>query len=299
LAVSGGCDSVALLEFFHREIAPRFGCQLFAVHINHRLRLEADADQAFVEKLCRDRDIPLDLEVLDPGSRATGQSVEMWGREWRYQAFSRIRKKWGIAFTLTAHHRDDVVETFCLRMWRGTGFAGLAGIPFQRNERQESVVRPFLPVGRAELKTWLINVGTSWREDLSNAEVEIPRNWVRHRLLPAWRKEEPDLDARIFTLTREVAKLRPAWEKWLDATYPPEEVKTRGGIPMEWIRGEGADADFLKRLLPLLGVEKPVPQVMAEILRQTKDSQGSIQVRVDEVTVLTEKNGILKSIFKH
>jgi tRNA(Ile)-lysidine synthetase-like protein len=301
LAVSGGCDSVALVEFFHREIAPASHCQLIAVHVNHRLRLEADADQDFVEKLCRKRGIPLEVDVLNPTNRATGQSVEMWGREKRYQAFSRIGKKEKVDFTLTAHHLDDVVETFCLRMWRGTGFVGLAGIPFQRspgNERNENVVRPFLPVSRAELKEWLTALGTSWREDASNADLEIPRNWVRHRLLPDWRKQEPDLDGRVFKLTREVAKLQPLWERWLNASYSPEEVKMRGGIPMEWIRSEGADADFLKRLLPLLGVEKPLPQVMAEILRQTKDSHGSIQVRVDEVMVLTEKNGILKSIFK-
>jgi len=299
LAVSGGCDSVAMLEFFHREVSPRLNCRLFAVHVNHRLRAEADADQEFVEKLCQDRGIPLEAEVLDPGSRLPGQSVEMWGRERRYQAFARARKKTGSDFKLTAHHRDDVVETFCLRIWRGTGFSGLAGIPFQRNERQESIVRPLLPVSRAELKEWLVALSVSWREDGSNTDVEIPRNWVRHSLLPSWRKEEPDLDARIFNLTRRVAKLKPLWEKWLDTSYPKEEVQTRGGIPMEWIRGVGADADFLKRLLPLLGVEKPLPQVMAEILRQTRDSQRSIQVRVDEVTVLTEKNGILKSIFNH
>jgi tRNA(Ile)-lysidine synthase len=290
LAVSGGCDSVAMLELFHRE---EIGSRLSAIHVNHRLRPDAGEDQAFVEKLCRERNIPLEVEILDPATRLAGRSVEMWGRENRYQAFSRARKKLGADFTLTAHHRDDAVETFCLRLWRGTGFAGLAGIPFRRSD---GVVRPLLMTGRAELKEWLLSLGTSWREDSSNADTGIPRNWVRRRLLPAWRCEEYDLDARIFRLTREVAGMQPAWEKWLGEFYPADEVRIRGGIPMDWLRDEAADAALLRRLLPLLGVAKPVPEVMAEILRQTRNSQRKVRVQVDETAILAEKNVILKCI---
>lgn len=290
LAVSGGCDSVALLELFHRE---GIGSRLSVIHVNHRLRPDADADQAFVEALCRERNIPLEVEILAPAARLAGCSVEMWGRENRYQAFSRARKKLGADFTLTAHHRDDAVETFCLRLWRGTGFAGLAGIPFCRSD---GVIRPLLMTGRAELKEWLLSLGTLWREDASNLDTGIPRNWVRHRLLPAWRREECDLDARIFRLTREVAEMQPAWEKWLGEFYPADEVRIRGGIPMDWLRDEAADAALLRRLLPLLGVARPVPEVMAEILRQTRNPQRKVRVRVDEAMILAEKNGVLKCI---
>ncbi len=281
-----------MLEFFRREIAPRLGCRLFAVHVNHRLRPEAGADQEFVEKLCADRGIPLEVEVLAPAGRVSGQSVEMWGREHRYRAFSKARKKFGADFTLTAHHRDDAVETFCLRVWRGTGFAGLAGIPFQRDE----VIRPLLPLGRSDLREWAEASGVSWREDASNADVNIPRNWVRHHLLPAWRKGEPDLDARIFRITRMAAKSRPAWELLLAEAYPVEEVRARGGIPMEWLRDEGADASLLPRLRPFLGIQKPAPEATAEILRQCLNAPGGLRVRIDESTVLTEKNDVLVSI---
>ncbi len=293
LAVSGGSDSVALLEFFHREILPKQNCRLFAVHINHRLRSESDADQAFVEKLCLDRNILLHIEVLDPANRQAGQSLEMWGREHRYGAFALARKKFSADFTLTAHHCDDVVETFCLRLWRGTGFAGLSAIPFQGRDQ---VIRPLLSVSSADLKAWLIGLGTSWREDESNNDVNIPRNWVRHELLPEWRKQEPDLDNRIFQIAREAAKLRPLWERWLAETYSIEEVRSRGGIPMEWLRGGEADAALLRHLLPVVGVDKPSPELMAEILRQSQSSLRGLQVRADESTILTEKNNVLVSI---
>ena len=290
LAVSGGCDSVAMLEFFHRHVVPVFHCRLFAIHINHGLRPDAADDQHFVEQLCQDRKVPLEIKILDPSMRPPGQSMEMWGREHRYIAFERTQKKFGTDFILTAHHRDDVVETFCLRISRGTGFAGMAGISFHR---ADGIVRPLLPVSRKELNEWLMTLGQTWREDSSNIDVEVPRNWVRHCLLPLWRLQEPDVEDRIFQITREVAKLRPLWEKALDTFYPQEEVRIRGGIPKEWLSDENMDAASLRRLLPLIGVNKPVPELMVEILRQARNPRTTVQVRVDETMILGEKQGIL------
>lgn len=292
LTVSGGCDSMAMLELFHRHVVPEFGCHLLAIHVNHGLRPDANADQAFVEKSCGDRNIPLEVKILDPFSRPAGQSLEMWGREHRYVAFERAQKKFGADFILTAHHRDDVVETFCLRLWRGTGFSGMAGIAFHR---ADGIVRPLLSVSRRDLSEWLVNLGVTWREDLSNADVDVPRNWVRHRLLPQWRLQEPDVEDRIFRITREVSKLRPLWEKALKTFYPQEEVRDRGGIPMEWLRDENADAACLRLSLPWIGVARPSPEVISEILRQTQNTRTVVQVRVDETMVLSENRGVLNS----
>jgi tRNA(Ile)-lysidine synthetase-like protein len=297
LGISGGADSVALLELFVREASPRLGCTLFAVHVNHRLRPDAGLDQAFVEELCADRGVPLRVETLDPASRRRGQSIEMWGREQRYAAFARAAASCGAAFILTAHHRDDAVETACLRLWRGTGLAGLAGIAFLR---ADGVVRPLLPVPRAALRPWLRSLGTPWREDESNADTRVPRNWLRHRLLPAWRAADPELDARVFRITRDVAALRPAWERWMREEHPEDEVRERGGIPVEWLR-DGMDAATLKALLPALGITDPGPELAAEILRQAAGKAGKIRARADESTVLGEKRGVLaatRSIFK-
>jgi tRNA(Ile)-lysidine synthetase-like protein len=290
LAVSGGCDSIALLELFHRK---KLSSKLTAVHVNHRLRPDADSDQEFVEHVCRERNIPLEVEVLDPVSRPARQSLEMWGREHRYTAFAHARKKFNADFVLTAHHRDDVVETFCLRIWRGTGFSGLAGIPFQR---AGGIVRPLLPIRKTDLAEWLSSLGTTWREDGSNTDESIPRNWVRHQLLPEWRKKESDLDERIFRLTQDISGLQPSWHHWSNATYPVDEVISRGGIPMEWLRDGETDASLLRRLLPLIGIEKPSPEVLAEIDRQAQEQSQGLKVRVDEARVLCEKNGVLVSL---
>jgi tRNA(Ile)-lysidine synthase len=300
LGISGGADSVALLELFVREAVPRFGCALFAVHVNHRLRADAGLDQMLVEELCAARGIPLHVESLDPATRRRGQSVEMWARAQRYPVFARAAAQCGAASVLTAHHRDDVVETFFLRLWRGTGLAGMAGIPFRR---ADGVTRPLLPVERAALRAWLAELGTPWREDESNADARVPRNWMRHRMLPVLRARDPGLDARVFAMARDVTALLPAWEAWTRAEHPAEEVRERGGIPVEWLHA-GIDAAVLKALLPELGIANPQPELAAEILRQAAgnvESTVKIRARADESTVLAEKDGVLRatrSVFK-
>jgi tRNA(Ile)-lysidine synthetase-like protein len=301
LGVSGGADSVALLELFVREAVPRFGCSVSAVHVNHRLRPDAGLDQVLVDELCADRGVPLHVETLDPDSRRRGQSAEMWGREQRYASFDRAAARFGASLVLTAHHRDDVVETMCLRLWRGTGLAGLAGIPFRR---ADGVVRPLLPVDRAALREWLRELGTPWREDESNTDARVPRNWVRHHLLPAWRAEDKKLDARVFRMARDVAALLPAWDRWSREEHPAEVVRDRGGIPVEWLRDGargGMDATALKVLLAELGIANPRPELAAEILRQAAGNTGKIRVRADESTILADKHGVLtalRSVFK-
>jgi tRNA(Ile)-lysidine synthase len=289
LGLSGGADSVALLELFVREVMPRSGARVHAVHVNHRLRVDAGLDQLLVESLCADRGVPLHVEALDPATRRKGQSLEMWGRERRYEAFARAAARCGATGILTAHHRDDVAETLCLRLWRGTGLAGLAGVPFRR---ADGVLRPLLPVPRAALRDWLRALGTPWREDESNTDARVPRNWVRHRLLPVWRAGDPAVDERLFAIARDVAALLPAWERWTREEHPEDEVRAQGGIPVSWLR-DGIDGATLARLLAVLGVAGAGPELTGELLRQAAVPGGKIRARVDESSVLTGKRGLL------
>lgn len=223
LAVSGGADSMALLEFWSRAGAARFGCRLAAVHVHHGLRASADGDQALVEERCRALGIPLRLFRLDPRSRRGGESMEMWGRRERYRCFAEAAasaaeadsratpadtdtsvRQPREALVLTGHHRDDLVETVFQRLGRGTGARGLAGIPFRR---EPGIVRPLLNRGRAEIEAYLGLLGSAWREDESNRDLGISRNWYRHVCLPAWRAREEGLDERVFALAMRVQAL--------------------------------------------------------------------------------------------
>lgn len=186
--MSGGADSVALLRF-----AARQPWRIAAVHVDHRLRPGSAADAAFTAGLCRSLGVPLFAHVLDPALRGPRVSVEMWAREERYRCFAESADAAGADWILTAHHRDDLVETVFQRLGRGTGPVGLQGIPFRRGR----IVRPFLDRSRAEILEYLGALGAAWREDPSNADTAIDRNWYRHRWLPALRAREPGLDARI------------------------------------------------------------------------------------------------------
>lgn len=244
LAVSGGADSTALLHWARRA-APGFGASLAVAHVNHGLRPGARAEAESVSGLCRHYGIPCLTQVLDPAKRLPGESVEMWARRERYGFFAAAAveaaaEAAGSAFTgdspseawiLTAHHRDDLVETVFQRLGRGTGPRGLRGIPFRRGR----IIRPFLGRTRAEILAYLELLGASWSEDESNADTRIDRNWYRHRFLPRVRREEPDLDARILKMAMDVQAIG----KGIDALEEQEGLLRSDGEGRPYLDLEG------------------------------------------------------------
>jgi tRNA(Ile)-lysidine synthase len=179
VALSGGADSVALLCLFH-ESFPDIGCPVHAAHVHHHLRgAEADADAAYCHELCERLALSLVVEHLDP-TRPRGASPEAWWRHERYRLLEGVRQRLGCAGLATAHTRDDQAETVLLKLLRGAGPRGVAGV----RRRSGAVVRPLLDFRREELRGFLSARGVQWREDASNADPALPRAWVRHRLAP-------------------------------------------------------------------------------------------------------------------
>jgi tRNA(Ile)-lysidine synthase len=180
--VSGGADSVALalwLQDFAARPAPAFTF-VGLIHVNHALRgAESDADEAF----CRDLAVRLGLpiDVVAAPIVVTGRSPESAARDARYVAFAAAATRLGATVVCTAHTADDQAETVLLRLLRGAGLRGLSGI--RSTNRQ--VVRPLLDCRRHQLRAALVQLGETWREDASNTDLSIPRNLVRHELLPA------------------------------------------------------------------------------------------------------------------
>ena len=183
VAVSGGADSVALLEALHR-LASELGLTLDVVHVNHHLRgEESNEDAAFVQRLAAERGLQIQIAdaPLDPAS----PNLEEAARDARLAVFHALKMK-----VATAHTLDDQAETVLLRMLRGTGIRGLAGIhPRITFEEQGDVVRPLLGFRRSELEKYLRDHGQAWREDSTNADPTFLRNRVRHRVLPLLKEE--------------------------------------------------------------------------------------------------------------
>lgn len=193
VACSGGGDSTALLVLLAETRA--YG--LHALHVDHGLRPGSDDEGRAVAELASGLEVPwtvLSIEV----PRVPRTSLEATAREARYAALERAADELGLRWLVTAHTRDDQAETVLLRMLRGTGVGGLAGIAPVRGR----VVRPLLGVDRDELRDVLVERGMSWREDPTNDDLSHDRNWVRRVVLPLLSERREGVSATLARLAR-------------------------------------------------------------------------------------------------
>ncbi|RII27380.1 MAG: tRNA lysidine(34) synthetase TilS [Geobacter sp.] len=183
VAVSGGADSVALLDLLAN--LPEFGLSLVVAHLNHLLRgSESDGDEAFVVRLAGVYGLPMETRRVDVRELARRQrlSLEEAGRVARYAFFDEVAASHGAHCVALAHHADDQAETVLLRLLRGAAGSGLSAmLPRSADGRY---VRPFLRVTRREIEEYLAARKLSFRTDSSNIDTGFLRNRVRHELLP-------------------------------------------------------------------------------------------------------------------
>ncbi|MFO7617737.1 MAG: tRNA lysidine(34) synthetase TilS [Bacteroidales bacterium] len=176
-AVSGGSDSVALLDLLLRA-----GAVPVVAHCNFNLRGgESDSEEEFVANMAGALGLEYHVNHFDTENFASGKgiSVQMAARELRYQWFESIRRGSGCQWIAVAHQADDHIETILINLIRGTGLRGMAGI----REKQGFVIRPLLFASREEILQYLRYRGLPWREDSSNQDIHYTRNRVRHLLL--------------------------------------------------------------------------------------------------------------------
>jgi tRNA(Ile)-lysidine synthase len=182
-AVSGGADSVALARLLS-ELAARGALTLVGIaHLNHQLRgADADGDEAFCAALAERLGVPFRAARADVAALAAarGESIEAAARRARYAFLAEAARALGATHVATGHTLDDQAETVLLRLLRGAGSRGLSGIRAKRG----SVIRPLLECRRADLRAYLAARGETFRDDASNMDRRIPRNRLRHELLP-------------------------------------------------------------------------------------------------------------------
>lgn len=178
LGLSGGADSMALL---HALAAVRTHLPpLRAIHIHHGLHPDADSWAARCAHVCAALDIPLQIERV---TLSASGNIEQQARDARYTVFTRYLAAGDVM--LLAHHRDDQLETLALRLLRGTGLRGLAGMPLRRALGRGELFRPLLDYGHSDLLQWLRSQNLDWIEDPANRDARFARSWLRHHALPA------------------------------------------------------------------------------------------------------------------
>ena len=184
IGLSGGLDSVALLQLLSSQ--PALKSRLRVIHVHHGISAHADDWALFCAALCQTKDIPF---VLEKVTLSSSQNLEASARARRYEAFEKHLAQ-GHALCL-AHHQDDHLETFFLQALRGTGLKGLAGIDAHRLHGHFAILRPLLDFPRAVILAYAQAHHLSWVEDDSNADSTIFRNYLRHEILPRIEKKWP------------------------------------------------------------------------------------------------------------
>ena len=214
LGVSGGADSVCLLLVME-EICKQKNIAIKVVHIEHGIRgKESIKDAKFVEKLCKEKEIPFFLYSYDVPdvARESGESVEEAGRRLRYEAFEKTAAQFPKAKIAVAHNENDDAETVLFHMARGTGLLGLIGIAPVRG----NIIRPLLAVSRKEIEAYLEARGQDYCTDSTNALTIYARNRIRHEVLPALEQVNEKAVSHIAKMSYRLSEV---------ADYIKEETK--------------------------------------------------------------------------
>jgi len=226
VAVSGGVDSMVLLAVLH-ALSRKHSWRLAVAHFNHGLRgRSSDADERLVIRVAKKLRLPVVTERADVKKFAgTGRlSVEMAARKLRHDFLARTAARLKAGSVALAHHADDQVELFFLRLLRGSGGEGLAGMKWRRPSPVDStiaLVRPLLGAGKSALLEFAAANRIPFREDTSNASLDFQRNRIRHELLPLLRRRyQPGLDQVVLRVAdvvgseaELVTRLAEAWLK--------------------------------------------------------------------------------------
>ena len=194
LAVSGGIDSMVMLDVFNK-LKNKFNLNLYILHYNHKWRKESYLDASLVKKYCHANKINFIYE------ETKGKVVkdEETARDQRHLFFKKAMKKHKLKVVCTAHHKDDQVETILFRLARGTGPSGLMPMKkeFLINESIK-LFRPMLEFMKSEIKQYAKNNKISYIEDLTNLDVKYKRNLIRLKVIPALKKVNPEVVSNIL-----------------------------------------------------------------------------------------------------
>jgi tRNA(Ile)-lysidine synthase len=217
VCVSGGADSVALLHAL-LELRPVFDLHIEVAHLNHTLRGEESLrDADFIAALAEKLRLPFHIEKIDVNrlKNLHGTSLEETARHARYQFFEEAAKSSGCEKIALGHHADDNAELVLMNTIRGSGPAGLSGIPPVRESR---IVRPLIRVDRQTIRAFLIDRGHSWVEDSSNTDTRFTRNRIRHLLIPML---EDRFNSSVRSSLNRLGRILKDENEWIESILNP------------------------------------------------------------------------------
>ena len=287
VALSGGADSTALTLALV-ELAPHAPWQLAGlIHVNHNLRgHDAAEDEAFCRSLAERLGLEIDVTHVDVAARRSVRpaSVESAARDLRYEAFGEAAARLGATVVASAHTCDDQAETVLLRLLRGSTSRGVSAI----RPRRGIFARPLLDRRRAEVEAYLAQSGQPFRHDRSNEDTSVPRNRLRHRLVPVINDIWP---GGVGALAR-FARLAQDDEAWMSraAAEATVELGRNGVSGVELKRGAlAALPGALARRVVRDAIERaggrPGAAGVQTVLRQARSDNRTVHLDLAGVTV--------------
>jgi tRNA(Ile)-lysidine synthase len=267
---SGGLDSTVLLHALVHARAKHWRGRTVALHANHGLHASAQDWQRHCDACCRGLDVPLRsselaIEVLGAGTEAAARTA-------RYAWFDQHLEHGDLL--LLAHHQDDQAETLLLRLLRGAGPEGLAGMPAQRDIGAGRLLRPLLSLPRQVLEDYARLHALEWVEDPSNASSDYDRNFLRREVLPLLEKRWPGYRrtfSRAATQLTAMAEQQPVAALQVCTSVVGDPGFLLAELPADtqeaalavrgWLRGQG--------------LRMPSAAMLTEFLRQLREGQGA------------------------
>ncbi|MCG8310431.1 MAG: tRNA lysidine(34) synthetase TilS [Cytophagales bacterium] len=227
LAVSGGVDSMVLLDLFNRA---KFN---FAIaHCNFMLRgSESDSDQKLVEDTAINLIVPFYRKSFETEKHAKskGISIQMAARHLRRAWFEKLLEEEGYPYIATAHHLNDSIETTLFNLTKGTGISGLKGI----SPKSECYIRPLMFATRKMIFEYATENNLSWREDRSNQSTRYSRNLIRHKVIPQLKKINPSLEETYSYSMEKIAYADRIYREVIDQHKRELLEKTSGGFRID------------------------------------------------------------------
>lgn len=214
IGVSGGADSIALLEFFV-SVKEKYDLDICVAHVEHGIRGEDSVNDAeFVENYCKKLGVNFYLKTIDAPNLAkkAKMGVEEYSRMARYDFFNTIE----CDKIATAHNLTDNIETLLFRLARGTGLKGACSIPAVRGK----IIRPFIEVSSGEIRKWCNDNNIPYRVDCTNSDSAYSRNLIRLEILPLFEKLNANYQDNIENFISDVNEDYAFIDDYVKSIYP-------------------------------------------------------------------------------
>ncbi|MBN2540109.1 MAG: tRNA lysidine(34) synthetase TilS [Bacilli bacterium] len=270
LAISGGIDSMVLLDFLAKQ-QKEMGLTLTVAHLDHQKRTESFLDCQLILDTCKKLSIKTYIEQLQPNEN---ENFHDYAHKQRFDFFARVASEINADKIVLAHNANDNAETILMRMVRGSSFEGYRGILPISSYKGISVIRPMIEVTRDEIITYQKHHLISYNEDQSNSSDEYTRNRFRHHVFPFLQQENPKYLEKFTQFTTYQSMAYSLIEKLSSMYLEVFTKETKNGIQI--------DIDAFKELEPIIQIE-----TIKRIINDISDNSIELnQTNLDDIRAI-------------